>query len=350
MLTVFYWFLALFLINLGIFIFVLTHERRSMWAGFTLTSTLMFLAFLALDVIIMADTAFPHLHDRISSFLIATAVGIALLIFAFIILLIAMFIYDGIKILIKEGTRWTNFLSLGMAFVIVFLIFGYPLFGRFTSEAWFRFIYLFITLSIFYIIFILVMYTLTSWLNLINIHQKPLNYVIVLGAGLIGKKVTPLLASRIDRGIEIYHRNPGSKLIMSGGQGPDEEIPESHAMAAYAESRGVPKEDIIIEDKSKTTNENLKFSHKLMKKNSTFCIVTNSYHVYRALVLAKRQGLKCVGYGAKTKWYFTLNAFVREFIAYLVITKRLQIRVISSLAFFTLLLAGMYYLSIFLHL
>ena len=108
----------------------------------------------------------------------------------------------------------------------------------------------------------MVMYTLTSWLNLINIRQKPLNYVVVLGAGLIGKKVTPLLASRINRGIEIYKQNPGSKIIMSGGQGPDEAIPESHAMAAYAEEHDVPKSDIIIENKSKTTNENLKFSHK----------------------------------------------------------------------------------------
>lgn len=189
------------------------------------------------------------------------------------------------------------------------------------------------------------MYTLTSWLNLININTKKLNYVVVLGAGLLGKKVTPLLASRINRGIEIYHKNPGSKLIMSGGQGPDEEIPESHAMAAYAEEHGVPKSDIIIEDRSKTTNQNLKFSHQLMKPNSTFCIVTNSYHVYRALVLAKRQGLQCIGYGAKTKWYFTLNAFIREFIAYLVITKKMQCSIIGSFAVINIIFAALYYAS-----
>lgn len=345
MLTIFYWYLALFLINLGIFCFVLTHERRSMWAGLTLTTTLMFLAILALDTIIMIDTLFPSHHDTISKFLLLVAVGIALIIFTFVILLIVMFIYNGIKILIKEGTKLTNFLSLGMAVVIVFLFFGYPLFSPLISQAWFRFLYLFIFLCTFYFIFIMVMYTLTSWLNLINIHQKPLNYIVVLGAGLIGKKVTPLLASRINRGIEIYHRNPGSKLIMSGGQGEDEEIPESHTMAKYAQEHGVPKDDIIIEDQSKTTNENLRFSHKLMKHNSTFCLVTNSYHVYRALVLAKRQGLKCIGYGAKTKWYFTLNAFIREFIAYLVITKKLQITIVVLIALFTIILASLYYLS-----
>ena len=191
----------------------------------------------------------------------------------------------------------------------------------------------------------MVMYTLTSWLNLININTKKLNYVVVLGAGLLGKKVTLLLASRINRGIEIYHKNPDSKLIMSGGQGPDEEIPESHAMAAYAEEHGVPKSDIIIEDRSKTTNQNLKFSHQLMKPDSTFCIVTNSYHVYRALVLAKRQGLQCIGYGAKTKWYFTLNAFIREFIAYLVITKKMQCSIIGPFAVINITIAALYYAS-----
>lgn len=56
MFEIFYWSLGLFLASLGIFIFVLTHERRSMWAGFTLTTTLMFLGFLAIDTIIIIDT------------------------------------------------------------------------------------------------------------------------------------------------------------------------------------------------------------------------------------------------------------------------------------------------------
>ncbi|AZN77499.1 hypothetical protein CXB72_10385 [Lactobacillus acidophilus] len=345
MLSIFYWFLAIFLINLGIFIFVLTHERRSMWAGLTLTSTLMFLAFLAIDALIIIEAQFPQQHQIIANLLLLASVGVALFILVFVFLLIIIFLYNGIKILIKEGTKWTNFLSLGTGIAIILLIFAYPVLGRSTSAPWFRFIYLFLSMSIFYIIFIMVMYTLTSWLNLININTKKLNYVVVLGAGLLGKKVTPLLASRINRGIEIYHKNPGSKLIMSGGQGPDEEIPESHAMAAYAEEHGVPKSDIIIEDRSKTTNQNLKFSHQLMKPNSTFCIVTNSYHVYRALVLAKRQGLQCIGYGAKTKWYFTLNAFIREFIAYLVITKKMQCSIIGSFAVINIIFAALYYAS-----
>lgn len=58
--------------------------------------------------------------------------------------------------------------------------------------------------------------------------------MVVLGAGLSGDKVTPLLASRIEKGIAICQKHPGSKFIMSGGQGPDELIAEGQAMANYA--------------------------------------------------------------------------------------------------------------------
>ncbi len=59
----------------------------------------------------------------------------------------------------------------------------------------------------------MMMYTLTSWINLVNFKTKKLDYVVVLGAGLIGKKVTPLLAARINRGIEVYRVILVQKLL-----------------------------------------------------------------------------------------------------------------------------------------
>lgn len=216
MLTIFYCLLAIFLANLAAFIFVLTHNRKSMWSGFTLTLTIMSLGVLTIGSLVLIDNYFPKQQQLISDILILAAVSFLFLVIAFILLLIVIFIYNGIKILIKEGTRWTNFLSLGTGVLIIIFIFVYPQIDRFIHLAWARFLYLFLTLCIFYLIFIMMMYTLTAWLNLINIHQKPLDYIVVLGAGLNGKKVTPLLASRINRGIEIYRKNPGSKIIMSG--------------------------------------------------------------------------------------------------------------------------------------
>ncbi len=323
--------LVLFLLALGTFLWVLTHERRSLWSGMTLVWAIITFGLFTAASLLIAAEVFPVTHQVVLLIFVLILMAIMFSVVAFIAILIIMFIYDGIKILIREGNRWTNFLSLAMGIGIIAYLFLFPLVGKLTHNNFGTYVYLFINLVIIYLIFIIMMYTLTSWINLVNIKTKKLDYVVVLGAGLMGKRVTPLLAARINRGIEVYRRNPGSKIIMSGGQGPDEEIPEAVAMAKYAEEKGVPKKDIIVEDKSKTTRENLIFSHKLMKPDSRFAIVTNSYHVYRALVLAKRLGLQCIGYGAKTKWYFTLNAFVREFIAYLTITWRLQLSVVGCI-------------------
>ena len=323
--------LVLFLLALGTFLWVLTHERRSLWSGMTLVWAIITFGLFTAASLLIAAEVFPVTHQVVLLIFVLILMAIMFSVVAFIAILIIMFIYDGIKILIREGNRWTNFLSLAMGIGIIAYLFLFPLVGKLTHNNFGTYVYLFINLVIIYLIFIMMMYTLTSWINLVNIKTKKLDYVVVLGAGLMGKRVTPLLAARINRGIEVYRRNPGSKIIMSGGQGPDEEIPEAVAMAKYAEEEGIPKQDIIVEDKSKTTRENLIFSHRLIKSDSRFAIVTNSYHVYRALVLAKRLGLQCIGYGAKTKWYFTLNAFVREFIAYLTITWRLQLSVVGCI-------------------
>lgn len=333
----------IFLISLTSFIYVLDHERRSMWAGFTLVITIFNLGLLFIDTLIMIENKFPNSHTLILNLLIGLMILFFVGVLLFILILIIMFIYNGIKLLRKEGTRWENFLSLGMGILLVLLFVVFPLINSVNKEPWLNFIYLFLLMTIIYIIAMMMMYTLTSLINLINWRHTKLNYIVVLGAGLIGKRVSPLLASRIKRGIEVYRQHPGSKLIMTGGQGPREEIPEGVAMAAYAREQGIPPKDIIIEDRARNTNQNIAFSHQLMKAHSKFCIVTNSYHVYRALVLAKRQHLQCVGYGAKTKWYFTLNAFIREFLAYLVITKKMQTMIITFFAILTLIFAVIYY-------
>ena len=69
----------------------------------------------------------------------------------------------------------------------------------------------------------------------------------------------------------------------------------------------------------------------LKKDRPKVVVVTTSYHVFRALLLAKQQGLKCVGFGAKTKWYFTLNALIREFAGYLRLTWKRHIFVAAAI-------------------
>ena len=75
------------------------------------------------------------------------------LVFAFIAILIVMFIYNGIKILIREGNRWTNFLSLAMGIGIIAYLFLFPIVGRLTRNNFGTYLYLFVNLTVIYLIF-----------------------------------------------------------------------------------------------------------------------------------------------------------------------------------------------------
>ncbi|WP_217143247.1 YdcF family protein [Streptomyces sp. AC627_RSS907] len=149
-----------------------------------------------------------------------------------------------------------------------------------------------------------------------------LDYIVVLGSGLVGgSRVPPLLASRLDRAHALYRQQierHGSTplLVTSGGQGPDEDLPEAHAMAGYLVDHGVPDEHILREDASRTTEENLRFSRKLMEATGSdyrCAIVTNNFHVLRAGFLARRVGVRGHSLGAPTARYFLPSAMLREF-------------------------------------
>ena len=165
------------------------------------------------------------------------------------------------------------------------------------------------------------------------------DYIIALGAGLIdGERVTPLLARRIDTAISFYRRQLAktkkeAKLLMSGGQGSDEKISEAQAMKNYALSQGVPEEDILLEDKSTNTLENMRFSKAIMEQRSPegyqAIFTSNNYHIFRAGMYAREAGLKADGLGAKTAFYYLPNAFLREYIAILMLHKRRHLVVVT---------------------
>ena len=96
-------------------------------------------------------------------------------------------------------------------------------------------------------------------------------------------------------------------------------------MKNYALQQGVTRSSIVVEDQSTTTRENLLFSGAIIEKfgeEGNILVVTTGYHVLRAVLLAKNLGIKCDGRGSKTKLYFSVNALVREWIAYLVIWRK----------------------------
>lgn len=179
-------------------------------------------------------------------------------------------------------------------------------------------------------------YAVTTIVNSWHLRRHRHQVVLVLGAGLIGDQVPPLLAGRIQKGVRIWRKQKQALLVMSGGQGPDEWIPEAQAMKQYAVRLGVPAEAIVMESASTNTEENVRFSKLLLERrqlNSAqqpVALVTNYFHVLRALALAEQVGLPAIGYGARTKLYYLLNAFIRDFIGYLLLTKRAQALVVTG--------------------
>ena len=180
------------------------------------------------------------------------------------------------------------------------------------------------------------------------------DFVIILGSKIRDDgTLTPLLKGRVDKAIEFakeqYEKNKKKIIyIPSGGKGTDEVISEAQAIKNYLISKGINKKQIIIEDKSTSTTENMKYSKlKIDNINSDGNIIfsTTNYHVFRSGVIASNQGIKCEGIGSKTKWYFYTNALIREFIANLVEEKTSHIILILSINISLLILIyiGKYY-------
>lgn len=144
-----------------------------------------------------------------------------------------------------------------------------------------------------------------------------LNYVIVLGAKVNGTVVSESLRRRLDRAATYMKENPNTKAIVSGSQLGGELITEAEAMKLYLVEAGINEDRIMKEEHSYTTEQNLRFSKEMIPDVSCpVGIITNNYHVYRALCYARKLGYKEVyGIAASTHPVLFVNYLVREFFA-----------------------------------
>lgn len=144
--------------------------------------------------------------------------------------------------------------------------------------------------------------------------EKNLDYVIVLGAQMRENGPSAVLKYRLDAAIRYLNDNPDTICIVSGGQGPNEPYPEAEGMYHYLMENGIQKERILMESKSENTIENMKYSKAIMNKNyESVGIITNNFHMFRALQIAKKQGLKNVcGISADSNKLYIPNNVLRE--------------------------------------
>jgi len=149
--------------------------------------------------------------------------------------------------------------------------------------------------------------------------EKNLDYVIVLGARVRGTKISnslKVLKYRLDEAILYLNENPETVCIVAGGQGKNEPYSEAYGMAQYLMQNGIDKDRILLEDQSKTTEENLRYSRKFLPEDAEVGIITNDFHMFRALQIAKKQGLSDVcGIAADSTKFYLPNNMLREYFA-----------------------------------
>jgi uncharacterized SAM-binding protein YcdF (DUF218 family) len=236
---------------------------------------------------------------------------------------------NGITMARRERPRLANLLPL-VAGAGILAVIGLDIAAERTGSVKLGLLATVATLVFGYVSFLLVSYVLYAWLyGQITSLMSRADYVIVLGTGL-GKngQVTPLLASRLERGRRVWAalaaRGGHPVMIVSGGQGSDEQVPEARAMAAYLIERGFPADRLACEDRSSTTEENLAFSKAIMdaagpassrRKGARCVIVTSNYHVFRTAMIARKTGIRGQVTGARTAGYFWPSAMLREFAA-----------------------------------
>ena len=145
--------------------------------------------------------------------------------------------------------------------------------------------------------------------------QPGADYVIVLGAQMKADGPSKALQYRLDEAIRYLNENPSSKVIVSGGQGSDEHMSEAQGMYEYLVEKGIEKDRIIKEDKSVNTTQNLAFSAEYLdRERDSVAVVTNNFHVFRAVKIAEKAGYQNVcGIAAKGEPFLQINNMMREF-------------------------------------
>lgn len=339
-------FLAVITLTLfSIFLFFYLKDRRSLFIGFLFN--LFIVSFLTLAMYVSYSSENLIL---IRIVLIPILVIILVYIFGAFFLMIGLFLNARV-LRKKESKRFANSLTLILgSCILLYLIFSIVDPERFVPSylsPMFGGIYL---ISLYFLIHVSTFLT-SYFLYQLNKPKYNQDFIIVLGSGLINDKVPPLLASRINKAIDFYWKqiSVGSPpiIIFSGGQGPDENLPEAEAMQKYAIEKGIPIEHTIQENRSVNTYENMLFSKQIMdtlknKYNSIFS--TNNFHLFRAGLYAKQAGLNSQGIGSKTAFYYWPNAMIREYIALVVMNRKHHKIVVSVILAFSILLTMLYFI------
>jgi len=156
-----------------------------------------------------------------------------------------------------------------------------------------------------------------------DIPDNP-DLIIVLGCQVRGYAPGNLLRYRLETAVKTLNKYPGSLCIVSGGQGPDEIVPEAKVMKQFLIDKGIDENRIYEESESSSSFQNLKFSKKLMEENGlkheNIIILTSEYHIPRAMMIASRiypDNVNICAVKSSAPFALFSAGIVREFFAFM---------------------------------
>lgn len=148
--------------------------------------------------------------------------------------------------------------------------------------------------------------------------ETPAAAIVVLGAGVNGTTPSLSLETRLTAALAYAQDHPEAPIVVSGCQGPGEDITEAACMAGWLEAQGIPPERILREDRARDTEENIRYSLALLAERGiggNVAVVTSSYHLCRAAHHMERMGGAMVPVAAPMPAKYlplSVNYYIRE--------------------------------------
>ena len=319
---------------------------------------------------------------RIVENLLGTVKTFAVFSFPLIVIVSVLVSITHIQLIRREGRTWRNMLGFFLGILLALLCLSPEIVGRFLDNSQLidvhrwdgsgRFIGMLLenagALVATYLECILIGTIIVGIKAARRIPKFDKDYIVIHGS-MIRKdgSLTKLLQARADRAMafgRMQKEATGKDIIYvpSGGKGSDEVISEAEAIRRYLVASGIPTEQILPEDRSVSTEENLRFSAELIAAKEAerqaddaaladaaggakIAFATTNYHVFRAGLLATRLGLRAEGIGSRTKPYFWINAFIREFVATLQAEKKRHAVAFAAMILWCVLMIVMLYIS-----
>ena len=129
-----------------------------------------------------------------------------------------------------------------------------------------------------------------------------IDYIVILGAGIRRGKPSPMLEDRLKTGISLYNNDISNKILITGDHMNDD-YDEVTVMKNYLLEHGIPEEDIITDNYGISTYDSI-YRVKNVYKSNKVVIVSQRYHLYRALFLSDNLDLESYGVEANLRYYY----------------------------------------------